>query len=144
MTIDDRFKQAIQKRNSGNLNSAISDFQSIIKDYSDDPRISGVYIVIAGVYNDLKMYDDAMVNFKKATKLDPQSELASLGLYLSYVELGEDKKAVEELKRYLDEYPADRYKITLQELLADLQDGYALDFKETIVRLAEKNDVRLG
>jgi hypothetical protein len=66
-----------------------------------------------------------------------------LGLYLAYVDLREDEMAINEMKRYLDGFPADLYKTTLEELLGDLEDGYATDFKETILRLAEKHGVHL-
>lgn len=78
---------------------------------------------------------------KKATELSPKLELASLCLYLSYVKSGRSNQGIEELKRYLDEYPARLYKDTLEELLQDLKNGHATAFKDTIVLLAEKNGI---
>lgn len=143
MTIEDRFKKAIQTRNDGNLKLAIDEFHDIIKDYPNDHKISGVYTVLAGVYKDLDMNMDAMIWFKKATILNPSSELASLGLYISYTKLGNYQEAINELKRYLSEYPADRYKLTLKELLNDLEVGYAVNFRDTIVKLARMHNVNL-
>ncbi|CAN5270171.1 hypothetical protein BH23BAC1_BH23BAC1_37560 [soil metagenome] len=106
--------------------------------------MSRIITILAGVYQDLEEYENAKLFFKKATKLSPKSELASLGLYLSIVKLGKYKEAINELERYLILYPANRYKTTLIELLTDLEGGYAQNFKETILFLAKKNNIKLG
>jgi tetratricopeptide (TPR) repeat protein len=94
---------------------------------------------LGGVYFNLNEFQSSKEYFEKASGLKPQSELASLGLYLSYIELENFEKAIEELKRFLDKYPAELYKTTLGELLEDMENGYALTFKETILPLAKRN-----
>ena len=143
MTIEDRFKKGIQFRNDGKLTLAKDTFAKIINDYPRYQKLSVVYTVLGGVYKDLGLVNDAKFCFRNATELNPKSELASLGLYLTLVKSEEYEQAIEELKRYLDDYPAKNYKITLTELLNDLEVGYAGDFKEVILMLAQKNDVRL-
>ncbi|MDW7694031.1 tetratricopeptide repeat protein [Flammeovirgaceae bacterium SG7u.111] len=142
-SIEELFREAISIRNQGDLQKAISSFEEIIKTYPNHPKISGVFTLLAGVYNDKGATHNAMLNFKKATELNPKSELASLGLYLSYVKLEEYDKAIEELGRYLDKYPAERYKITLEELLTDLEQGYAINYKGIIKELAQKNGFKV-
>lgn len=144
LSIEERFKKAISIRNEGELRKAIPEFQEIIDLYPSHPKIGGVLSVLAGIYQDLGEYNSAKLYFKKASELNPKSEIASLGLYLSCVKLLEYDEAIKELERYLSEYPADRYKVTLTELLGDLEQGYIADFKEIILRLAQKHDVRLG
>jgi TolA-binding protein len=136
------FRKGIEYRNDGKLEQAIEVFLEFIKKYPSDPGLGGTYSVLGGIYFDQNDFKNSLKNFTIATQLNPKSELASLGLYLSYIELNEYEKAIEELKRYLDKYPAKLYKDTLEELLQDLRHGYALIFKETIVALAEKNGMK--
>jgi tetratricopeptide (TPR) repeat protein len=141
MTIQEMFKEAIELRNKGKLEEAIHQFLSIIKAYPTDPKISGVYATLAGIYSDLEDYEKAYINFKEASRLNPKSELASLGLYISLVELGKDEEAIIEMKRYLASYPADLYKTTLEELLEGLEKGFMVAHRELITSLAEKNRI---
>jgi tetratricopeptide (TPR) repeat protein len=139
VTIEDMFEGAIKLRDNGKPENAIKEFLKIIDMYPNDSKIGGVYTTLAGVYDDLNDYNNSLVNFKRATELNPKSELASLGLYLSYVKLNNYEMAINELKRYLDIYPAGLYKDTLEELLGDMKDGYALKYKDTIMQLAKIN-----
>jgi len=75
--------------------------------------------------------------------LNPKSELASLGLYLTYAELDRDEEGIKELIRYLRQFPADLYKDTLEELLEGFEQGYMTDFKNEITELAKINGVEL-
>lgn len=142
--LSSEFKKGIDLRNSGHLKEAIAVFNNVLKTNPDHPKTAGILTVLAGVYNDLGDPINAIKNLQSATQISPKSEMASLGLYLSYVEIDEYEMAVKELKRYLDKYPAKNYKITLMELLGDLESGYALTYKKIILELAEKNGIRLG
>lgn len=135
------FDKGITLRDSGNLIQATNVFLRLIQDYPDDPKLGGTCTVLAGIYFDLNDFDNALTYFMKATQLNPKSELASLGLYLTYVETNKYDMAINELERYLNEYPADLYKDTLKELLEDLENGYAAIYNETIRRLALKNNI---
>lgn len=141
--IEIMFHNAIVLRDRGELKDAIVEFLKIIDKFPYDPKIAGVYTTLGGVCMDLKDYDRASVYLKTATELNPKSELASLCLYLSYIELDRSNQAIDELKRYLDVYPAKLYKDTLEELLEDLGNGYATSFKDIIVQLAKKNGVAI-
>ncbi len=114
-----------------------------MSDYPNDKAKHGVYSVLAGVHLDLKEYAKALENFKKATDLNPKSELASLGLYVTYVELDSDEEAIGELIRYLKGNPAKLYKDTLEELLEGLEKGYMTNFKDDIKDLARINGVKI-
>ena len=138
------FDSAIDSRDKGELRDAVAILSKIVDNYSNDKAIAGVYGVLAGVYMDLEEYEKALDNFKKATILSPKSELASLGLYVSYVMVDKDEEAIGELIRYLKNYPADMYKITLGELLEGLGDGYMTDYEKEIRNLAKINGVELS
>src|SRR5258705_13696886 len=96
-TIEEMFEGAINLRNNGKLENAIKKFLKIVAIHPNHPKIGGVYTTLAGVYSDLNDYNNSLVNFKKATELNPKSELASLGLYVSYAELGRGEEAIGEL-----------------------------------------------
>ncbi len=98
LAIEEMFKIAISLRDDGKLNQAIDVFKRIISIHEYHPKLSGVFIALAGVYDDLEDYRNSEQYFKQATKLNPQSELASLGLYLSLVKTGDFGDAIDELK----------------------------------------------
>ncbi len=141
MAIDKLFELGIELRDNGDLRDSVGVFSKILNDYPNDEKISGVYLVLGGVYSDLKEYEKALSNFKKATDLNPKSELASLGLYITYAKLDRDEEAIRELIRYLRQFPAKLYKDTLEELLEGLDQGYMTDFKDEINELAKINGV---
>lgn len=144
LLVAERFKKAISIRDKGDLHGAILEFQQIVDLNPNHPKIGGILIVLAGVYQDVGDHNNAKLYFKKATEINPKSELASLGLYLSHIKLFEYEEAMSELERFLTQYPADRYRTTLSELIGDLEQGFAANFKEMILKLALKHNVKLG
>lgn len=140
-TIDSLFELAIDLRDKGELRDSIKVFSKILADYPNDKIKHGVHSVLAGVHFDLREYDKAFVNFKQATDLNPKSELASLGLYITYVKLERDEEAIRELIRYLKKCPAKLYKDTLEELLEGLKKGYMSNYEDDIKQLAKINGV---
>ena|SRR5688500_794228 len=140
-TIDKLFELAIELRDKGDLRDSVGVFSKILHDYPNDEKIKGVYLVLGGVHSDLKEHGNALPNFKKATELNPKSELASLGLYSTYAKLDMDQEAIRELIRYLQQFPAKLYKDTLEELLEGLEQGYMTDFRDEINELAKMNGV---
>lgn len=140
-TIDNMFELATELRDKGELKDSVGVLLKILDTYPTDKKTYGVHTILGGVYSDLREYNNALDNFKKATDLNPTSELASLGLYLTYIKLDRDEEAIEELKRYLRQFPADMYKDTLKELLDDIEEGYFPKFQDDIKELAKKNGV---
>jgi hypothetical protein len=65
-----------------------------------------------------------------------------MGLYLSLIKSGEYSNGINELKRYLEIYPADMYRDTLEELMGDINDGFAWKYKDIILELAVKNGTK--
>jgi tetratricopeptide (TPR) repeat protein len=142
-TIDSMFELAIELRDKGELSDSVKVFSKILSDYPKDKKTHGIYSVLAGVHMDLREYDKALVNFKKATELNPKSELASLGLYVTYTKLDKDEEAIRELIRYLKSYPAKLYKDTLEELLEGLEKGCMIDYGDDIRNFARINGVKI-
>jgi len=140
-TIDTLFELGTSLRDEGKLRDSVNVFSKILREYPSDKATPGTHTVLAGVYADLKEYDNALLHFKTATQLKPQYELASLGLYVTYVELNRSEDAIHELFRYLASYPAKLYKDTLEELLGDLQNGYLMNYEDDIKKFARQNGV---
>ena len=141
MPIENLFEIALSLRKGGNDTKAIAKCEEILREYPTHPKIIGVIIVLAGIHQKCKNFEKSLKYFKRGTELEPKSELASLGAYLSYANLNRYDEAICELKRYLDKYSANRYKITLEELLKDLENGYGLKYKDIILKLSEKHGV---
>jgi tetratricopeptide (TPR) repeat protein len=142
-TIDSMFEVGIELRNKGELRDSINMFSKILRHYPTDKRTYLIYSVLAGVHADLEEHDKALINFRKATELNPKSELASLGLYVTLAKLDRDEEAIYELIRYLKSHPADLYKDTLQELLEGLEKGYMTNYEDDIRNLAKVNGVEI-
>jgi tetratricopeptide (TPR) repeat protein len=138
-TINSLFELAIEFRNKGQLRDSVNVLSKILKEYPTDKRTHGIHSVLGGVYSDLGENENALISFKKATQLNPKSELASLGLYVTLAKLDMDEEAVGELIRYLKHYPADLYKDTLKELLDGLKQGHMKDYEDDIKKLARVN-----
>jgi tetratricopeptide (TPR) repeat protein len=142
-TIESMFELAIELRDKGQLRDSINVISRILNNYPVDKRTHRIHSVLGGIHYDLEENDKALINFKKATELNPKSELASLGLYITLVELDDCKGAIEELIRYLKSYPASLYKETLEELLIGLKEGYMTDYEDEIKNLAKINGVEI-
>jgi|GEM_PF-1621276 tetratricopeptide (TPR) repeat protein len=140
-TIDQMFSLATELRDNGDLRNSVGVLDKILADYPTDKKTYGVHLVLGGVHNDLKEHENALDNFKKATELNPKSELASLGLYVTFTKLDREEEAIKELLRFLGQFPADLYKDTLEELMGDIKDGYLEKFKTDITHLAKVNGV---
>jgi len=51
LSIETMFRTAIDLRDEGKLNEAISNFQRIISIHPEHPKLSGVFTTLAGVYD---------------------------------------------------------------------------------------------
>lgn len=91
----------------------------------------------------LKEYDWAIDIADKLLQKDKQNELASLIKYLSYCSLKDFDSALAEIIHFLSHNEADLYKVTLEELLTDIKDGFIndQDIISKIKGFALKNNV---
>jgi tetratricopeptide (TPR) repeat protein len=122
-SIDSMFELAIELRDKGKFRDSINVLRRILQEYPADNQTSGIYLILGGVHADLGEKTQARENFQRATELNPKSELASLGLYVTHCDLNQDEEAIQELIRYLENYPANLYKETLKELLEGRRQG---------------------
>lgn len=96
-TLDSMFELATELRDKGQLQDSINVLLKILDQYPVDKKTYVVYTVLGGVYRDIDENEKALLNFRKATVLNPKYELASLGLYVTLVKLGKDIEAINEM-----------------------------------------------
>ena len=88
--------------------------------YKDSSVIHGLY---GGSYFELNEFKNSAKHFSKVISIKPGSELASLGLYVSLVHIGKDRKALKELFRYTEINEPKLYIETIKELMEENMDG---------------------
>jgi len=83
------------------------------------PHSASVHGILADVQWRLGHLERAVQSFKRATKLSPKSELASLGLFHTLWESGQIDRAKAEMKRYLANADSKEYALMASGLLAN-------------------------
>ena len=110
---DQLLKQAVLLRDHGNLQASLKILQRLLKMYPEDKAV----LLVAGVYFwDYGPLADAEQTFRVATRLFPESGLASTSLFLVLWNLERFDNAFEEAKRFLSEYDYDLYLDILNEI----------------------------
>ncbi len=96
-------------------------------------------LILGGMYKWVGDKERAYQLFQTAVGINPSSEIASLCLYLAFIDLGKSDRAIGEISRFLDIYPAMLYKDTLEELIGEINEGRLSLYKDKILSLAMKN-----
>jgi len=109
------------------------------------PKYENLRLLFSSIclYN-LKDYKSAIDFADKVLEENEKNEFASQLKYLSYVELKEYDTALNEIISFLSKNKADLYKVTLEELIIDIKDGF-INKDETISKIKElalKNNVK--
>lgn len=111
---------AIKLKNQKEYKQSNAILTEMLAKYNDSPILCGL---IAGNYYKIGDYEDSTYYFDKVVKLSPNSELASLGLYHSLLELEYNDLAFEEMDRFLSKNKPKLYKVTLEELYEGIEEG---------------------
>jgi len=136
------FDRAMNLKNSDKFNESAQ----ILLKLKNDVLNSEVDLLIisealAQVYYLANNYKEALEYLKIITHSSPDKELYSTAMFDCYLELGDNESAFAELNRFLSNYPAIRYKVTLNDLLKSYEkDGFEI-YKDLIFRLAMKHGV---
>lgn len=109
----ERFEKAIRLRDENDLEGALQLFLGLAQDY---PQTPAVYGMLGHIYRKLDRHREAAQSFRKATQLSPESELASLGLFHSLRQLGDEDGALSEMKRFLEHAKSQEYDLILADL----------------------------
>lgn len=107
------FKLFFDLREEKNYKKAVSVLKKLDFKYKNNSVINGL---LGTAFFEMERYDKSRFHFKKATILNENSELASLGLFHSLSNLGSEILALKELNRYLANNKAVKYKTTIKTL----------------------------
>jgi len=143
MSEKDKFNNASILKDNGDYQDAIKVFNDVLNMKRVSIKDIDIYTQIAGCYFFDKDFIKSLTYFTKVQKLDESNELASLGLYLSLVEQGKTKDAINELNRYSSKYSIDLYRDTVKELMIDISNGNATSFKDIVYKIGRKHDVSI-
>ena len=136
-----QLQEAKMLMDSGQYMPAITILQNLngLSSKSENYRL----LFMSDCWYRLKEYDWAIDIADKLLQKDEQNELASLIKYLSYCNLKDFDSALAEIIHFLSHNEADLYKVTLEELLTDIKDGFIndQDIISKIKGFALKNNV---
>lgn len=143
MIITDRLKRAKDLMDSEYYEPAIdilTDLNNLPLNY-DNLRL----LFLSNCLYNTKDYYSAIDTAGILLQRDHKNEYASQLKYLSYCELGDFDNALNEAIKFLSDYKASLYKVTLKELLTDVKNGFITreDTRYKIKELAVKNNVYL-
>ena len=121
---DGLFKRAIKLRDDHRPSEAIK----ILRKLCDaKPASASVHGILGQIFWDEGKLDEAVSSFDKAVQLSPQSELASLGLFHTLWNKGQQQQAINEMYRFLSIKDSKDYARIARELVrTKLQDEEAV------------------
>lgn len=85
-----------------------------------EPRSTAVHVLLGDTLAQLGQWDEAVLVFRKAIGLNPDSETASLALFHCLWKHDDREQAFEEMKRYMAEHDSQEYKEILRGLAEEL------------------------
>jgi predicted Zn-dependent protease len=111
------FDEALQQRDAGDLPKAVQAMRQLAVIWPEKASILGT---LAGLEFQMGDYEAAVVTGRKATRVAPRSELASLTLFHSLHRLGEADEAFAEMARFRAVRASDEYDKLLVEMSEDI------------------------
>ena len=112
-TLHDEFDQAIHLRDEGKPDEALA----ILSKLANEPNATAaVFAVLGSLQWERGALRDAVSSFRNATDLSPRSEVASLGLFHTLLEWGQDDEAFDEMRRYLSVGKSEEYQALLNDI----------------------------
>jgi uncharacterized LabA/DUF88 family protein len=108
-----RLAQAIDLKNQ----ERYSDAAQILEDLREtNPHSASVHALLGHALWEQKELTKAVHSFKRAVKLSPESELASLGLFHTLMEVGDEQGAFQEMDRFRRAAVSKEYESLAREL----------------------------
>jgi predicted Zn-dependent protease len=106
-------EQAMELRQKEQRLEAINILIPLVQKYPNDSVLNGI---LGMIYSEIENFEVSAAYFRKTTILNPHSELAALGLFHCYWDLGKYKAAYKEMDKFLsNNKKAKLFKITLKE-----------------------------
>lgn len=78
-----------------------------IENYSDDSRLFMIHTLLGANFYDMQEYHEAIICYRKAIEAKPGFEMASLGLYLCYAEMGNTEAANSRIEEIFEGFPGE-------------------------------------
>ena len=125
----DIINQALELNSKCKYHVALALLLSIQEKYKESSVLNGL---IATTYSYLKDSENSTKYFIKTANLNPNSELASLGMFQGLFDKGEYEDAYNEMDRFLGLNEPKHYIITLEELYEQL-DEHTPEYQKRIV-----------
>jgi tetratricopeptide (TPR) repeat protein len=109
----DALNRAIELNRQGKHRACVKLLLPLLETH---PRSAAVYGYLGGAYFELGDYDQSTECFRKAARLSPKSELASLGLFHSLWNQDALSEAFDEMKRFLSITDSKEYQTLLRDM----------------------------
>lgn len=108
-----QFSEAVKFREAGQFECA----KKILLDLQEkDPKSTAILAILGDVYRDMRLLEEAVSAFKRATQLSPTLEAVSLGLFFCLWQLGKREEALEEVKRFQSLSDSEDYREIVKEI----------------------------
>ena len=107
-----RFSEAVRLRDAGDYAMA----RKALLDLSEEePTSPAIFSVLGDVCWDMQLLDEAVCAFRRAVRLAPALEGASLGLFNCLWEQGKQEEAAEEVRRFMSISDSEEYRKIVKE-----------------------------
>ncbi|MCG2794083.1 MAG: hypothetical protein L6262_11115 [Weeksellaceae bacterium] len=141
-TIDERLNEAKKLCDDEKYIEAIDLFLSIENLNPRQQKFQMLFLAYS--YFSTDNFEKSLYYANLLSNKKTSSEMASQLKYLSLVKLDRVDDAILEIINFLNAYPANLYKITLEELLEDIErNTIDIKFANKILYLAKKNNVEI-
>jgi tetratricopeptide (TPR) repeat protein len=111
--VENLINDALSLKAKGKYSKGLKILKPLEKEFPKDSVITGI---IASIFYENKDYLNSEKYFKKTILLNPNSELASLGLFHSLLFLNKVDEALYELRSFINTHQPKLYKTTIQDI----------------------------
>ena len=115
-----KFKQAIQLREQGKFEEALSHLKELD---SLAPKSINYLLTIGDIYLKLNRESNGLECFRRAIQIEPEHEMASLSLFHALWDLDLTEEALAEIRRFQEVSHSDDYV----EIIRELHDTWVKD-----------------
>ncbi len=119
----DNYQQALQLFDANQYSKALSEFDSMLKKFSDGDYTDDAQYWKGECYYAMEDYASAIREFKKVLEYEETSKAddAQLKLGLAYLRKGDNPQAVENLKKLINRFPASEYVPRAKKYLTQIR-----------------------
>lgn len=126
---ESQFEEVFSLKEKCHFEEGIVILKKMNKEYRNDKKILGM---LGTLYYQNKDYPNSSKYFKKALKINPDSELSSLGLFHSYIHLGQTVLGLKEIRRFCKSNTPNNYRITIKELNKNIENFNEIEKKKIL------------